>query len=65
MKNAGSRAAGSISAALFLKQFVQQTPWAHIDIAGTAWADKENGVVNEGATGFPVRTLVNWALSET
>jgi leucyl aminopeptidase len=65
MKNAGSRAAGSITAALFLKQFVQQTPWAHIDIAGTAWADKENGVVNEGATGFPVRTLVNWALSET
>jgi leucyl aminopeptidase len=62
MKNTGPRAGGSITAALFLKQFVKETPWAHLDIAGPVWADKENGVNNAGATGFGVRTLVNWAL---
>ncbi|MFY0609702.1 MAG: leucyl aminopeptidase [Candidatus Atelocyanobacterium thalassa] len=60
MKNTGPRAAGAITAALFLKQFVEKTPWLHLDIAGTAWIDKENGVNNFGATGVPVRTLVNW-----
>ncbi|MGB7442271.1 MAG: leucyl aminopeptidase [Coleofasciculaceae cyanobacterium] len=64
MKNTGPRAGGSITAALFLKQFVKETPWVHLDIAGPVWADKENGVVNAGATGFPVRTLVNWVLGE-
>ncbi len=63
MKNTGPRAGGSITAALFLKQFVNGTPWAHLDIAGPVWADKESGVNNAGATGFPVRTLVHWALS--
>jgi leucyl aminopeptidase len=62
MKNTGPRAGGAITAALFLKQFVEKTPWAHIDIAGPVWADKESGVNNAGATGFPVRTLVNWVL---
>lgn len=62
MKNTGPRAGGSITAALFLKQFIKETPWAHLDIAGPVWADKENGVNNAGATGFPVRTLVNWVL---
>lgn len=60
MKNTGPRAGGSITAALFLKQFVQETPWAHLDIAGPVWADKESGCNNAGATGFGVRTLVNW-----
>lgn len=63
MKNTGPRAGGSITAALFLKQFVKETPWAHLDIAGPVWADKENGCNNSGATGFGVRTLVNWVLS--
>ncbi|MDJ0712843.1 MAG: leucyl aminopeptidase [Prochloraceae cyanobacterium] len=63
MKNTGPRAGGSITAALFLKQFIKDTPWAHLDIAGPVWSDKENGVNNSGATGFPVRTLVNWVLS--
>jgi len=63
MKNTGPRAGGSITAALFLKQFVENTPWAHLDIAGPVWAEKEGGVNNVGATGFPVRTLVHWALS--
>ncbi|EAZ91456.1 leucyl aminopeptidase [Crocosphaera chwakensis] len=63
MKNTGPRAGGSITAALFLKQFIKETSWAHLDIAGPVWADKENGVNNAGATGFPVRTLVNWVLN--
>jgi len=63
MKNAGPRAAGSITAALFLKQFVENTPWAHIDMVGPSWINKESGVNNAGATGFPVRTLVNWVCS--
>ncbi|HLO89326.1 MAG TPA: leucyl aminopeptidase [Nostocaceae cyanobacterium] len=63
MKNTGPRGGGSITAALFLKQFVKDTPWAHLDIAGPVWADKENGYNNAGATGFGVRTLVNWVLS--
>lgn len=62
MKNTGPRAGGSITAALFLKQFIKETPWAHLDVAGPVWADKESGVNNSGATGFPVRTLVNWVL---
>lgn len=64
MKNTGPRPAGSITAALFLKQFVKETAWAHLDIAGPVWTDKEDGCNNAGATGFPVRTLVNWVLSD-
>ncbi|MEM8673059.1 MAG: leucyl aminopeptidase [Cyanobacteria bacterium P01_G01_bin.67] len=60
MKNTGPRAGGSITAALFLKQFIKDTPWMHLDVAGPVWADSPNGVNNKGATGFPVRTLVNW-----
>lgn len=64
MKNTGPRAGGSITASLFLKQFVKDTPaWAHLDIAGPVWADKESGVNNAGATGYGVRTLVHWVLS--
>ena len=60
MKNTGPRAGGSITAALFLKQFVKETPWAHIDVAGPVWSDKENGYNNPGATGYGVRMLVEW-----
>lgn len=63
MKNTGARAGGAISAALFLKQFVKETPWAHLDVAGPVWADKENGYNGAGATGYGVRTLVNWVVS--
>ncbi len=63
MKNTGPRGGGSITAALFLKQFINEVPWAHLDVAGPVWADKENGVNNFGATGHPVRTLVNWVIS--
>ncbi|GAB4277714.1 MAG: leucyl aminopeptidase [Oscillatoriaceae cyanobacterium] len=63
MKNTGPRAGGSITAALFLKQFVEKTPWVHLDIAGPVWTDKEKGYNSAGATGFGVRTLVNWVLN--
>jgi leucyl aminopeptidase len=63
MKNTGPRGGGSITAALFLKQFVKSTPWAHLDVAGPVWTDKENSYNSPGATGFGVRTLVNWVLS--
>lgn len=65
MKNTGPRPGGSITASLFLKQFVKETPWAHIDIAGPVWADKENGYNSAGATGYGVRTLVNWVLGNS
>ncbi len=65
MKNTGPRQGGSITAALFLKKFVDKTPWAHLDVAGPVWTDKENGYNNVGATGFGVRTLVNWVLNHT
>ncbi len=53
----GGRAAGSITAAQFLQRFVDKTPWAHLDIAGMAWATKEAPVTPKGATGFGVRLL--------
>ncbi|GAP95947.1 leucyl aminopeptidase [Leptolyngbya sp. NIES-2104] len=63
MKNTGARAGGAISASLFLKQFVKETPWAHLDVAGPVWTDKENGYNGAGATGYGVRLLVDWVLS--
>ena len=64
MKNTGPRAGGSITAALFLKQFVKETPWAHIDVAGPVWTDKESGYNNPGATGYGVRMLVEWVTAD-
>ena len=63
MKNTGPRAGGSITAALFLKQFIKETPWAHIDVAGPVWSEKENGYNSPGATGYGVRMLVEWVTS--
>jgi leucyl aminopeptidase len=57
VKNIGSRAGGSITAAQFLQRFVNGKPWAHLDIAGTAWAAKDSAVTPKGATGFGVRLL--------
>ena len=62
MKNTGTRDGGAISAALFLKRFVDKTPWVHLDIAGTVWSDKDFSYTNKGGTGFGVRTLVEWVL---
>ncbi len=65
MMNVGSnRDAGSITAAKFLSEFTEGVPWAHLDIAGTARSDSDKGHLVKGATGVPVRTLVNLALAE-
>lgn len=66
LKNTGARQGSSITAALFLQQFVKDTPWLHLDIAGPVWADKPTAINNqEGATGFAVRTLVHWVLNNS
>ena len=58
VKNVGSgRAGGSILGAQFLKRFVGEIPWAHLDIAGVAWAKKDTATVPKGGTGFGVRLL--------
>jgi leucyl aminopeptidase len=63
IKNTGNRYGGAITAALFLAEFVDNTPWVHLDIAGPRLSNKENGYTVKGATGFGVRTLVELALS--
>lgn len=65
VKNVGNRYGGAITAALFLAEFIDSTPWAHLDIAGPASSTKESGYLIKGATGFGVRTLVEFALRET
>jgi leucyl aminopeptidase len=57
MKNIGGRPAGSISAAQFIQRFVNNKPWAHLDIAGVAWNTKDAPCVPKGATAFGVRLL--------
>jgi leucyl aminopeptidase len=61
LSNMGGPNAGSITAALFLAEFVGDTPWAHIDIAGTAQADAERTWRNKGATGFGTPLLIELA----
>jgi leucyl aminopeptidase len=63
IKNTGGRSAGSITAAQFLAEFAGDTPWVHLDIAATDMAEKERGYLVKGATGVPVRTLVNFILA--
>ncbi|MFP3975462.1 MAG: leucyl aminopeptidase [Dehalococcoidia bacterium] len=67
IKNTGDkgRGGGAITAAKFLAEFAGDTPWAHLDIAGTFLSNKERGYLPKGATGIPVRTLVNFTLSVT
>jgi leucyl aminopeptidase len=57
LKNRGARWGGGISAGLFIGEFVQNKPWLHIDIAGTAWSDSEKDYISKGGTGVGVRTL--------
>jgi leucyl aminopeptidase len=63
IKNTGGRNAGAITAALFLSEFVESTPWVHLDIAGTLMTDKDRGYQVKGATGVAVRTLVDLVIS--
>lgn len=62
IKNSGGRYGGAITAAQFLAEFVGEIPWVHLDIAGTFLSDKEKGYLTKGATGVPVRTLINLVL---
>ena len=57
LKNLGDRMGGAINAGLFLREFVGQTPWVHLDIAGPAESSKDRGYLSKGATGMGVRTL--------
>jgi leucyl aminopeptidase len=59
--NIGSRWGGAITAALFLKEFADPTPWVHLDIAGTAWLEENKPYMPKGPTGIAVRTLVKLA----
>ena len=59
LKNTGGRAGGAITAGLFLGEFVNNTPWVHLDIAGKSYSGKDNGYLPKGATGVPVKTLYN------
>ena len=60
MKNAGGRAGGVITAAALLSKFVQSYPWVHLDIAATAWSDKDRPYTPKGATGIGVRLLTQF-----
>ena len=61
--NVGGRPAGAITAAIFLSEFVGEVPWAHLDIAGTAYGDGKLPYQRKGAYGFPTRMLIHWVRS--
>ena len=64
IQNTGnSRYGGSITAAMFLKEFVGDTPWIHLDIAGTAWIDTDKAFQSKGPSGIAVRTIAEWVRS--
>ena len=64
MKNSAGREAGTIAGAKFLENFVGDYPWAHLDIAGTAWTEKDKPTAPKGSTGVGVRLVLdlieNW-----
>jgi leucyl aminopeptidase len=64
IKNSGGKSAGTITAAAYLAKFVKDLPWAHLDIAGTAWEFTEKSYIPKGPSGVGVRTLIelirNW-----
>jgi leucyl aminopeptidase len=62
IKNVGGRPAGSITAGWFLKEFIEKHPWAHLDIAGTAWLEGDRPDIAKGPTGVGVRLFTEFAL---
>ena len=64
LMNTGGRNGGALTAGMFLQQFVGDTPWVHLDVAGTAWTEKDFPWQMKGATGEMIRTLVELAQSE-
>lgn len=65
IKNTGGRNAGTITAAYFIREFAGDVPWAHLDIAGTAWMEEAKPHMSKGPTGVPVRTLVYLACGDS
>ncbi|MGB7136401.1 MAG: leucyl aminopeptidase [Acidobacteriaceae bacterium] len=63
IKNTGGRYGGAVTAAMFLKEFVDDTPWIHLDIAGVAWNDDAKPWLASGPTGVAVRSVVEWIRS--
>ncbi len=64
-KNTGGRNAGACTAAALLQAHAEGTPWAHLDIAGTAWTNKDRDYLRKGATGVGPRTLLRWLRAES
>ena len=64
MRNTGSRWGGASTAGCFLKKFVKDVKWAHIDIAGVAFLEKPQKELGKGASGAGVRTLINYILEQ-
>jgi len=63
MNTGAHRWAGAITAALFLKEFAEETPWLHLDIAGCAWIDEQRSWIAKGPSGVAVRSIVEWVRS--
>ncbi|MFN7994288.1 MAG: leucyl aminopeptidase [Bryobacteraceae bacterium] len=63
ISNVGGRWGGAVTAAMFLKEFADPTPWVHLDIAGTAWLDEGKPYMAKGPSGVAVRTMVHLALN--
>jgi leucyl aminopeptidase len=61
LPNIGNRWGGAVTAAMFLKEFADETPWVHLDIAGTAWLEEAKPFLPKGPSGIPVRTLIRLA----
>ena len=61
LHNIGGRPAGAVTAAMFLQDFVDDTPWVHLDIAGPVWIDDTKPYMAKGASGIGVRTFVELA----
>ena len=60
MNTGGSRWGGAINAAMFLKEFAEDTPWIHLDIAGVAWTEEAKPWIAKGPSGIAVRTITEW-----
>jgi leucyl aminopeptidase len=65
MVNSGGRWGGAINAAMFLKEFAEDTPWIHLDIAGTAWTEEQKPWIAKGPSGIALRSLVEFVRSFT
>ena len=63
MNTGGSRYGGATTAAMFLKEFVGDTPWIHLDIAGTAWIDEQKAWQSKGPSGVAIRSIIEWIYS--